>query len=362
MPKDKGTLLIRSVEDELRASNRDDSKEQGIIEGYFCRWGQVDSYNTRFQKGCFAKSINERMNKIVIRNSHGNPIGKPLEIREDDVGAFFSGQMSLEVQEAREAFILVRDSIVTGLSFGFQNVKDKIETDGVRTYTEVKLLEISPTWLPAGDDSRITNVRAVDFSESVMENMGPLLWGSIMNTVDDIWWSWVFDDFDNAEAVAKIDEALSAFRNSYVEFASKWAQAFGNEGTDDNLRSSPVNELQQAVAVSLRSAKQSAEQFMTENKISQKDFELLRRGKHVADLNVAAALPAELRTLNNQLRAASIENNFTELRTMMSSGELKRSNALLSLCGTIEPTQTKEAELRSSTEILSALKKLNGED
>ena len=114
MPKDN---FQRSSDHCLRAASRDDSQEQGIIEGYFARWGQVDSHNTRFQKGCFAKSIKERMSKIVVRNSHGNPIGKPLEIREDDKGAFFVGQCSLSVQEAREAYDLVRDEVVTGLSF-----------------------------------------------------------------------------------------------------------------------------------------------------------------------------------------------------------------------------------------------------
>jgi len=368
MPKDN---FQRSNDHCLRA-NRDDGQEQGIIEGYFARWGQVDSHNTRFQKGCFAKSIKERMNKIVIRNSHGNPIGKPLEIREDDKGAFFSGQVSLGVQEAREAFELVRDSVVTGLSFGFQNVNDKIESDGIRTFTEVKLLEISPTWLPSGDDSRITDVRSGEddidkrgesFEDTVLENTSSLLWNSIQNTISDIWWAWAFDEIDNATMMVKTDEALSAFRDSYVEFTSQWITRFGNEGEDDSQRTS-INELQMAVASTLKREERTVQEYCTEHNISEDVMQSLRRGQHVADLEKVANVPEELRTLNNQLRATQFENAFTELRTMMSSGEIKRADALLRSCGNIKPTKQqkeKEPELRSD-EILSLLKTINGED
>ncbi len=354
-----------------RSANRDDGQEQGIVEGYFARWGQVDSHNTRFQRGCFAKSIKERMNKIVVRNSHGNPIGKPLEIREDDKGAFFSGQISLGVQEAREAFELVRDEVVTGLSFGFQNVNDKIESDGIRTFTEVKLLEISPTWLPSGDDSRITDVRSgeggednveersSDFDTTILEQTGWMLWESIQTTIQDIWWEWAFGDLDNSQMMVKMDEALSGFRDSYLEFASQWAQA----QSDDGERST-INKLQNAVASTLKSEERTVEEFCTEHDIDADTMQSLRRGQHVADLEKMVNVPKELRSLNNQLRATQFENAFTELRTMMSSGEIKRADALLRSCGNIKPTkQPKEekTELRSD-DILSLLKTINGED
>jgi HK97 family phage prohead protease len=357
--------LTRNVDHELRAANRDDAGEQGIIEGYFARWGQVDSHNTRFQKGCFAKSIKERMNKIVIRNSHGNPIGKPLEIREDEKGAFFSGQCSLSVQEAREAFDLVRDEVVTGLSFGFQNVNDKIEKDGIRTFTEVKLLEISPTWLPSGDDSRITSVRSAegkveerstDFAETVTQNTSWLLWDSIQETVSDIFWSWRFGDIDSAELMIKMDEALSAFQASFLEFSAAWVQM--NESENGERKS--LNELQQAVASTLESEERTVEEFATECGISSELVISLCRGNHIADLSAVKKLPENLRTLNNQLRAAEFEKGFTQLRENMSNGELKRSNSLLAVFSNklhnCERTQSK-TELRSD-DILAALKKI----
>ncbi len=370
MAKENNTLTRSEDSASVRAANRDDGQEQGIIEGYFARWGQVDSHNTRFQKGCFAKSIKERMNKIVIRNSHGNPIGKPLEIREDDKGAYFSGQVSLEVQEAREAFTLVRDEVVTGLSFGFQNVNDKVEKDGIRTFTEVKLLEISPTWLPSGDDSRITNVRAeekieeraTDFSDTVTEETSSMLWGSIHMTVQDIWWSWVFGEMDDAEVMLKMDKALGDFHAAYLEFASDWIRM----NSDDGERSS-MNKLQTTVASTLKNEERTADEFIAEHGISEDTFASLRRGQHVADLTATANLPQELRTLNNQLRAADFEQGFTLLREFMSSGELKRSNALLAIAGNKQDNNCKNNkekeqnnELRSN-DILAALKNMNGD-
>lgn len=370
MSKQQNTM-IRSLEDSLRA-NRDDGQEQGIIEGYFALWDQVDSHNTTFQRGCFAKSIKERANKIVIRNSHGNPIGKPLEIREDEKGAYFVGQLSLDVQEAREAYTLVKDEVVSGLSFGFVSVHDKIGQGGIRNFTEVKLLEISPTWLPSGDDSRITNVRemeddieqrATNFDDTMLSNTSIALWDSIHETVQDIWWAWVFGESDDADVMVKMDDALNAFHMQYLEFTSQWIQMVNRNNAEDGMRSSPLGDLQVQVRDAVISEKRTADEFISAYGIKKETFESLRRGKHVADLEEAAKLPDNLRTLNNQLRAADFEQLFTELRTHMSNGELRRSDAMLAICGNSKDNSecNHGAELRSN-DILEALKKLNGED
>lgn len=393
MPKNKSTLT-RSIECELRANNRDDGQEQGIIEGYFARWDQVDSHNTMFQRGCFSKSIQERSNKIVVRNSHGNPIGKPLEIREDDIGAYFVGQLDLDVQEAREAFSLVKNEIVTGLSFGFRSVHDKIGKGGVRTFTEVMLLEISPTWLPSGDDSRITQVRSGDseveergttLAQTMTENMSYVLWNSIQETISDIWWSWSFGDINESETMALIDQALSDFRDQYVEFAADWIRNFASsmdeefvntfmgEGErqqdddeddedkdDDRFRASPVGQLQTAMSIYLSSRSQKGKDFIDTTGINADDFESLRRGKHLADLEASGKLPQELRTLNNSLRAAQFEDLFTTLRTRMSKGEMIRSNALLSVCNKVDEPETRKQEEEIDTRsILDALQNIN---
>ena len=366
MAKEQNTLT-RGNEICLRIGNRDDAKEQGIVEGYFARWDQVDSHNTRFQKGCFANSIKERKNKIVMRNSHGNPVGKPLEIREDDIGAFFVGQFSMGVQEAREAFTLISDEVVTGLSFGFQNVNSKVEKDGIRTFTEVTLLEISPTWLPSGDDSRITNVRSDeqgersnDFDTTKLSNTGILLWESIQETTSDIWFSWMFAELDDAQTVAAIDKALTDFQAAYLEFVSDWIQLTASNA-DDNERSSPGKDLQKAIVDLLKSENRTVKEFAAEYKLTEDNMKTLCRGKHITDLTIVANLPTALRTLNNQLRASNLECNFTELRQFMSQPELKRSNALLAMMAhkrdTTEERSTKDNF--DTDQILSALQTLN---
>ena len=157
-----------------------------------------------------------------------------------------------------------------------------------------------------------------------------------------------------------MDEALSSFRDSFLDFSSAWVQM--NESEQGERTS--MNSLQQAVATTLISEGQTVEEFRTKYDLSEDTMQSLRRGQHVADLNEVATLPTELRTLNNQLRAEQFEQGFSQLRSMMSSGEIKRSNALLRSCGNIKPTtESKEIvpELRSD-DILSALRKMNGED
>jgi HK97 family phage prohead protease len=352
---------------ELRAN-----EETGEIQGYFAVWDLVDSHNTLFQRGCFAKSISERMDKIVIRNDHGNPIGKPLEIREDDHGAFFIGKISLEVDEARDAFILIRDKVVTGLSFAFRKIQDKFNDEGIRTFTEVALLEISPTWLPSGDDSRITGFRtaleneknieerSTVFEISLLEQTEWFLSNALDNTLWEIWWMWR-DEGRDGETIAAIDQALADYHAKYLEFATM----FINVARDDqNNRSMPFGELAQALSNELSERGKTLKEFAADLKLEVQDLESLCRNEHIADTAITALLPDNLRKANNQLRNSQFEKMFTDLRQFMTSAEFTRANVLVNvmakrnepLINQEEPTDIFGGK---SSQILSQLETMN---
>lgn len=345
---------------------------EGKIQGYFVLWDQVDSHNTKFQRGCFAKSIQERMDKIVIRNEHKNPIGKPVEIIEDERGAFFRGELNMDIQEGSDTFSNIVKRVVTGLSFAFRGVKDKFDEAGIRVFTECKLFEISPTWLPSGDDSRITGFRSgdnaeadteyrsTDFNQTTIENTGWFLTMNLSDTLWDIWWSWRDGTISGEEAVAVFDKALADFHAAYLDFATTWIFGSSEERND------PFEDgIAKTFSIYLKDNNENLEQFGKRTGLNADEVKSLCRNKHIADPTRSALLPEELRKANNVLRNTQFEQVFTELRTIMTSAEITRANRLLEIASNAK-SKDEDGERAADifagkgSQILAALNKMNG--
>lgn len=121
--------------------------DQGVFEGYAAVFGNVDDGGDVIEKGAFANTLKERASRVKICWQHDpkEPIGRPLELREDDRGLYVKAKISL-TQRGRDALTLLRDGVVNELSIGYDAVKEMYE-GAVRRLREVKLWEISPvTW------------------------------------------------------------------------------------------------------------------------------------------------------------------------------------------------------------------------
>ena len=139
-------------------------ESEHVIEVKFASFGNVDSDGDLLVKGCFAKSINDRgpqsstNRKIAFLWQHDirNPIGKILEIREEDDGAYARIRMSDfdAVPDAKRAYVQLTDGDINQFSFGFEYVWDKVEYDEEKDafiVREVKLYEISVVTLGANE-------------------------------------------------------------------------------------------------------------------------------------------------------------------------------------------------------------------
>ncbi len=133
----------------------------GIFEGYAIVWDVIDSYGTRFKKGCCSKTLDERGDKIKILNQHNTnePIGKPLAMAEDDIGLHVRGQLVAGVQKADEMRALMDAQVIDGLSIGFSTLQEK-PGKLARDITEIKLYEFSPVTFPSNEEAAITGFRA----------------------------------------------------------------------------------------------------------------------------------------------------------------------------------------------------------
>ena len=117
-------------------------------------------YRERFEYGAFARSIRERGNKIRLFGNHQTrhfPVGKAVELRERSDGLYAAFEIA-KTRDGDDALELVHSGTVDSFSVGFRPVRDRQE-NGVTVRTEVALMEVSLTALPAYDGAEIAGVR-----------------------------------------------------------------------------------------------------------------------------------------------------------------------------------------------------------
>lgn len=130
------------------------------FEGYASTWDK-DLVGDIIMPGAFTKSINEAFpaKRIKVLWNHGEPIGMPIEMREDERGLFVKGKIS-KTARGDEVLELMRDSVVDTMSIGFTIPAGKSELSGdVRIIREVRLMEFSPVTFAANPEAAITGVK-----------------------------------------------------------------------------------------------------------------------------------------------------------------------------------------------------------
>ncbi len=149
--------------------------ETGIFEGYGSTFsGTPDCYGDVVDKGAFAKTIQEGAKRIKILWNHQSlePIGKPVELREDEHGLYIKGKLSLGVQRAREVLSLMKDGVINELSIGYDTITEQL-VDKVRHLKEVRLWDVSPVSFAANPDATITAVKKVETLTPAGEDAPP---------------------------------------------------------------------------------------------------------------------------------------------------------------------------------------------
>jgi HK97 family phage prohead protease len=146
-------------------------ESSGTFSGYACVFGVVDTYGTRFAPGAFKKSLAKRAKSggpaMLWAHDLSAPIGVWTELTEDNNGLKVTGRLVTEIARGAEALALLKAGAVTGLSVGFFSVADERLPDGGLVFTEVDLVEISLTALPANDAARISDVKSLGHSAGV---------------------------------------------------------------------------------------------------------------------------------------------------------------------------------------------------
>lgn len=144
----------------------------GSFSGYASVFGIVDSQGEEVASGAFTLSLKDwgekgKMPKLLWQHDYCRPIGFWRDIREDNHGLFVKGQLLLDLPQGREAYSLLKNGVVDGLSIGFVTVKAR-RIDGkklgsrLRVLEEVNLQEISLVTFAANPKAKVDCVKMID--------------------------------------------------------------------------------------------------------------------------------------------------------------------------------------------------------
>ncbi len=141
-------------------------QNNGVFEGYASVFNDVDSVKDKVINGAFKNSLNKyriknQMPAMLWQHDAKEPIGVWREIFEDKKGLYVKGELFInEIPRAKQAYKLMREGGLSGLSIGFKTVESDLNHQtGERNLREVDLVEISMVTFPALDSARIVGVK-----------------------------------------------------------------------------------------------------------------------------------------------------------------------------------------------------------
>ncbi len=148
------------------------------FEGYGAVFGNTDHASDIIAPGAFTKTLSEHKAAGTLpamffnHDAYSMPIGKWVELEEDDYGLKASG-VFLDTSAGRDAYTAVKAGAVTGLSIGYF-VTDFAFEGGVRTILEAKLVEISVVTFPCNERARVSDVKSAPEDLTEDDFMGKL--------------------------------------------------------------------------------------------------------------------------------------------------------------------------------------------
>lgn len=141
-------------------------QENGSIKGYASVFHHIDHQNDTVLPGAFSKTIaswhqKKEWPKMLWQHDPMHPIGYWTGLKEDHYGLQVQGQLMLDIQKAKETYLLLKSGAINGLSIGFRVEKSAYpDNSSIRALHEIDLHEISFVTFAANAQAKITEVKA----------------------------------------------------------------------------------------------------------------------------------------------------------------------------------------------------------
>jgi len=135
--------------------------DEGVIEAYVSVFGNVDLAHEIIEPGAFNESLQSKLPKGVWAHNWEKPIAKTLEAREDEKGLYVKGKLIMDVQQAKEAYALLKEGVVDEFSIGYQVDEDSVDEKGIRHLKKLTLFEWSPVLVGANRQTELISLKSI---------------------------------------------------------------------------------------------------------------------------------------------------------------------------------------------------------
>jgi HK97 family phage prohead protease len=185
----------------------------GSIEGLLAGFGNVDHGGDKLLPGCLTKSLAARSHPLpmLLCHDHKRPIGSWSEWQERADGLHVKGRITLASRDGQEAYALVKDGALTGLSIGWKGGKGGYDNSGTRLIEEADLYEGSLVPCPMNDRTRITAIKSIGGARDIADILQEAgMSGRKAKAAAGAAWKAINDSNDDAEAEAEVRAILNA--------------------------------------------------------------------------------------------------------------------------------------------------------
>ncbi len=133
--------------------------EAGFIEGLAAGFGNVDYGGDRILPGAFRKSIEMKSGvPMLLYHDQHRPVGRWSEFEESAAGLVAKGRISTRTRDGGEAYELVKDGALSGLSIGYDPVNKRM-AGKVRELVEIDLHEVSLVAIGMNPKATVTAIK-----------------------------------------------------------------------------------------------------------------------------------------------------------------------------------------------------------
>jgi HK97 family phage prohead protease len=190
--------------------------DQGMIEGYGSVFDVVDQGGDIIAPGAFKQSLaSGRKVRMLFQHDASAVIGTWKSMEEDAKGLRVAGQILTKLRAGAEAYELIKEGAIDGLSIGYRTVKS-MDRNGKRVIMQAELWEVSLVTFPMNEMARIDAVKASEMARDDIERLLTLRAGLSRSVARKL----LADGYDGIKdmrgAVAGADEVADLLRQRAV--------------------------------------------------------------------------------------------------------------------------------------------------
>jgi HK97 family phage prohead protease len=256
--------------------------EDGSFEGKLAVYSKVDLGGDNILPGAFTKTIQERGDKVPLLWQHNSdePIGV-LTLVDGPDALSVKGQLLMELDQAKRAYLLLKAGVIKGLSIGFDTIKDSVE-NGVRQLKELRLWEGSIVTFPMNEAAMVTSIKRLgngaqpgetkdDFNTELAElqlrDAGYQIMSALSCALYSVNWA---TGMSREEKIAAAETIIEQFQEAYMAYFPQYLDWMTEEYGDMERMSQLKREQKAFSQMLVRGAKTIAIAHAMESKEGRK--------------------------------------------------------------------------------------------